>query len=81
MDKLFGYSIVGMQAQDIVNDQMEQYRTMQGMRKRFIANSKVSKWQNYLKELDQIMNVVEIRLNMFTTTDLSLVILKKNKNK
>ena len=81
MDKLFGYSIVGMQAQDIVNDQMEQYRTMQGMRKRFIANSKVSKWQSYLKELDQIMNVVEIRLNMFTTTDLSLVILKKNKNK
>ncbi len=81
MDKLFGYSIVGMQSQDIVNDQMEQYRTMQGMRKRFIANSKVSKWQSYLKELDQIMNVVEIRLNMFTTTDLSLVILKKNKNK
>ena len=26
MDKLFGYSITGMQAQDIVNDQMEQYR-------------------------------------------------------
>lgn len=81
MDKLFGYSIVGMQAQDIVNDQMEQYRQISGMRKRFIANNKVSKWQSYLKELDQIMNVVEIRLSVFTTADLSLVILKKNKNK
>ena len=82
MDKLFGYSITGMQAQDIVNDQMEQYRMLSGgMRKRVIANNKVSKWQSYLKELDQIMNVVEIRLNIFTTTDLSLVILKKNKNK
>ena len=81
MDKLFGYSLVGMQSQDIVNDQMEQYRQISGMRKRFIANNKVSKWQSYLKELDQIMNVVEIRLSVFTTADLSLVILKKNKNK
>ena len=79
MDKLFGYSVVGMQAQDIVNDQMEQYRLIQGMRKRFIDNNKVSKWQSYLKELDQIMNVVEIKLNVFTTTDLSLVILKRSK--
>lgn len=81
MDKLFGYSLVGMQAQDIINDQMEQYRQLSGIKKRFIANNKVSKWQSYLKELDQIMNVVEIRLNVFTTIDLSLVILKKNKNK
>ncbi len=81
MDKLFGYSLVGIKAQEIVNDQMEQYRQISGIKKRFIANNKVSKWQSYLKELDQIMNVVEIRLNVFTTADLSLVILKKNKNK
>lgn len=81
MDKLFGYSIVGMQSQDIVNDQMEQYRQISGMRKRFIANNKVTKWQSYLKELDQIMNVVEIQLSIFAGADLSLVILKKNKNK
>ena len=81
MDKLFGYSVVGMQSQDIINDQMEQYRLLSGMRKRFIANNKVTKWQSYLKELDQILNVVEVRLNIFSGTDLSLVILKKNKNK
>ncbi|MCR5701929.1 MAG: PAS domain-containing protein [Lachnospiraceae bacterium] len=81
MEKLFGYSIVGMQAQDVVNDQMEQYRLIQGMRKRFIANNKVSKWQSYLKEVDQIMNVTEVQLSVFTNTNLSLVILKKNKNK
>ncbi|MBE5923048.1 MAG: PAS domain S-box protein [Lachnospiraceae bacterium] len=81
MEKLFGYSIVGMQAQEIVNDQMEQYRLIQGMRKRFIANNKVSKWQSYLKEVDQIMNVTEVQLSVFTNTNLSLVILKKNKNK
>ena len=81
MDKLFGYSLVGIKAQEIVNDQMEQYRQISGIKKRFIANNKVSKWQSYLKELDQIMNVVEIKLNVFTTADLSLVILKKNKNK
>ena len=81
MDKLFGYSLVGIKAQEIVNDQLEQYRQIFGIKKRFIANNKVSKWQSYLKELDQIMNVVEIKLNVFTTADLSLVILKKNKNK
>lgn len=81
MDKLFGYSIVGMQSQDIINNQMEQYRMIQGMRKRFIANNKVTKWQSYMKELDQIMNVVEISLNIFSDADLSMVILKKNKNK
>lgn len=81
MDKLFGYSLVGIKAQEIVNDQLEQYRQISGIKKRFIANNKVSKWQSYLKELDQIMNVVEIKLNVFTTADLSLVILKKNKNK
>ncbi|MCM1157913.1 MAG: PAS domain-containing protein [Bacteroidales bacterium] len=81
MDKLFGYSLVGMQAKDVVNDQLEQYRNMQGVRKRFIANKKVSKWQSYMKELDQIMNIVEIQMEMLSGAQCSLFILKKNKNK
>lgn len=81
MDKLFGYSLVGMQAKDVVNDQLEQYRNMHGIRKRFIANKKVTKWQSYMKELDQIMNIVEIQMEMLTGADCSLFILKKNKNK
>lgn len=81
MDKLFGYSLVGMPAKDVVNDQLEQYRSMQGIRKRFIANKKVTKWQSYMKELDQIMNIVEIHMDMLAGTDCSLFILKKNKNK
>lgn len=81
MDKLFGYSLVGMQAGEVVNDQLEQYRMMQGIRKRFIANKKVTKWQSYMKELDQIMNIVEIHMELFSGMDCSLFILKKNKNK
>ena len=54
---------------------------MQGVRKRFIANKKVTKWQSYLKELDQIMNIVEIRLELSERTDVSVYILKKNKKK
>ena len=80
-DKLFGYSIVGMRATDIMNDQMEQYRSIGGVRRRFIDNRKVTKWQTYMKELDQIMNIVEVRLETLYGTDLSLIILKKNKNK
>lgn len=80
-DKLFGYSLVGMAAKDVVNDQLEQYRNMQGVRKRFIANKKVTKWQSYMKELDQIMNIVEVHMDMLTGADCSLYILKKNKNK
>lgn len=81
MDKLFGYSTVGMQAGEIVSDQMEQYRSIQSVRKRFIANKKVTKWQSYMKELDQIMNIVEVQLDTIGGSDCSLVILKKNKNK
>lgn len=81
MDKLFGYSLVGMAAKDVVNDQLEQYRNMSGMRKRFIANKKVSKWQSYMKELDQIMNIVEIHMETISNADCSLFILKKSKNK
>lgn len=81
MDKLFGYSVVGMAAGEVVSDKLEQYRSMQGVRKRFIANKKVTKWQSYLKELDQIMNIVEIRLELSERTDVSVYILKKNKKK
>lgn len=81
MDKLFGYSLVGMQAKEVVNDQLEQYRNMQGIRKRFIANKKVTKWQSYMKELDQIMNIVEVHMEMLAGADCSLFVLKKNKNK
>ena len=81
MDKLFGYSVVGMSAGDVVNDKLEQYRNMQGVRKRFITNKKVTKWQSYLKELDQIMNIVEVRLDLSERMDCSIYILKKNKKK
>lgn len=80
MGKLYGYDVVGMAAKDIVVDEMEHYRNMSGIRKRFIANKKVTKWQSYMKELDQIMNIVEIHLEAFGG-DYSLIILKKNKNK
>lgn len=81
MDKLFGYSLVGMQAKDVVNDQLEHYRNIGGVRKRFISNKKVIKWQSYMKELDQIMNIVEIHLETINRADYSIFILKKNKNK
>ena len=80
MEKLFGYDVVGMDAKDIVFDEMEHYKNMSGVRKRLIANKKVTKWQSYMKELDQIMNIVEVHLDAFGG-DYSLTILKKNKNK
>lgn len=80
-DKLFGYSIVGMRASDILNDQLEQYRHIGGVRNRFIDNRKVTKWQTYMKELDQIMNIVEVHMETLYGEDWSLFILKKNKNK
>ena len=81
MDKLFGYNLVGMQAADVVNDQLESYKNIGGVRKRFISNKKVIKWQSYMKELDQIMNIVEIHLETLNKAEYSLFILKKNKNK
>lgn len=80
-DKLFGYSIVNMRASDVVNDQMEQYRNIGGVKKRFIDNRKVTKWQTYMKELDQIMNIVEVHMETLYGEDWNLFVLKKNKNK
>lgn len=79
MDNLFGFSLVGMHAGEVLNDQTEQYRHMHGMRKRFIANKKVTKWQSYMKELNQIMNIIEVHMETQTGKDYSLYILKKNK--
>lgn len=81
MDKLFGYSVVGMRATDIINDQMEQYRNIGGVKKRFVDNRKVTKWQTYMKELDQIMNIVEVHMETLYGEDWSLFVIKKNKNK
>lgn len=80
-DKLFGYSLEGRQSNEIIIDQMEQYRTIQGVRRRLIADKKITKWQSYMKELDQIMNIVEVHLDTINGADCSLIILKKNKNK
>lgn len=81
MDKLFGYSVVGMPAGAVVSDQMEQYKNISNVGKRFIANKKVTKWQRYMKELDQNMNIVEVHMELFNDTDCSLYILKKSKIK
>ncbi len=78
-DKLFGYSIVGMRATDIMTDKMAQYRDIGGVRKRFVDNRKVSKWQTYIKELDRIMNIVEVHMETLYGADWSLIILKKSK--
>ena len=80
-EKLFGYSLEGRQASEIITDQLEQYRAMQGVRKRLIADKKITKWQSYMKELDQIMNIVEVHLDTINGADCSLIVLKKNKNK
>lgn len=80
MGKLFGYDVVGMPAKNIVYDEMEHYKNMGAVRKQLIANKKVTKWQSYMKELDQIMNIVEIPMDVFGG-DYSLMILKKSKNK
>lgn len=80
-DKLFGYSLEGRQSSEIIVDQMAQYRTIQGVRRRLIADKKITKWQSYMKELDQIMNIVEVHLDTINGADCSLIILKKNKNK
>ena len=79
--RIFGYSVVGMRATDVVNDTMERYRSMGGVRRRFISGKKVTKWQTYIKELDQIMNIVEVRMETLYGEDWNLFVLKKNKNK
>jgi hypothetical protein len=80
MNKLFGRNVVGMAASDVVYDELAHYKNLDGIRKRFINNKKVIKWQSYMKELDQIMSIVEIRMS-FVGRDCSLFILKKSKNK
>lgn len=80
-EKLFGYSLEGRQATEIISDQLAQYRAIQGVRRRLIADKKITKWQSYMKELDQIMNIVEVHLDTISGADCSLVILKKSKNK
>jgi hypothetical protein len=80
MKKLFGRDVVGLDASNVVYDELAHYKNMDGIRKRFINNKKVIKWQSYMKELDQIMSIVEIRMS-FVGRDCSLMILKKSKNK
>ena len=71
---------MGKQLTDILTDREEQYRHMQGMRKRFIANKKVVKWQSYMKELDKTMNIVEVHMETSSGNNYNVYILKENKN-
>ncbi len=76
-DQLFGYSLTGMQVRDVLTDPTGQYGHVHGMSKRFIANKKMTKWQSYIKELDQVMNITEIHIGIREKAGYSLYILNK----
>lgn len=62
MNHLFGRELVGVDANQILVNRMQQYQMMDSVRNRIITNKKLVKWQTYLKELNRVMNITEIQL-------------------
>lgn len=76
--QIFGEDIVGAKASDILSDEISRYKEIGSIRNHFVTNKKVTKWQTYMKKINQIMNVVEISMDTFQG-EYSLIILKNSK--
>lgn len=72
----FGLSLTGYNSNQIVKSPMSDYEHSPAMRKRFVHNKNLIKWECYIKQLDKIMHVEEIRIEWYDHKDARLVVLK-----
>lgn len=71
----FGTSLVGYKSSNIVKSMMVQYEHNPAMRKHFVYNKNISKWECYIKQLDKTMQVQEIRTEWYEHKNAKLVMI------
>lgn len=76
-EEAFGMLLEGEDSNQIVRSPMSDYEHSPAMRKRFVHNKNVAKWECYIKQLDKIMHVEEIRIEWYEHKDARLVGLKE----
>lgn len=74
-NEAFGMSLVGYDSNHIVKSIMSQYEYNPAMRKHFVYNKNMTKWECYIKQLDKIMLVEEIRVEWYDHKEARLMIL------
>lgn len=80
MKKLYGRNVVGLNASEILEDRFETYPFLESMQSMKKEENESRKWQSYVKTLDRVMNIEEIKLQE-ATGEYSVVILKKPRDK
>lgn len=75
-EDVFGVPLVGTSSNEILRSPMSDFEHSPAMRKRFVHNKNVIKWECYIKQLDKIMHVEEIRIEWFDHKNARLVVIK-----
>lgn len=74
-DKAFGMDLRGYDSNQIVKSMFSQYGKNPAMRKHFVYNKNVMKWESYIRQLDKVMHVEEVSIAWYDEKDAKLVIL------
>lgn len=74
-EEAFGIPLVGYDSNQIAKSMMAEYEHNPTMRKHFVYNKNITKWESYIKQLDKIMLVEEIRVEWYEHREAKLVIL------
>lgn len=80
-EEAFGISLAGYDSNLILRSPMSDYEHSPAMRRHYVYNKNLSKWECYIKQLDKIMHVEEIRIEWYDHKDARLVVLKDKENK
>lgn len=75
-DEAFGMALKGYDSNLIAKSLVSRYENNPAMRKHFVYNKNVTKWESYIKQLDKIMSVEEIHIEWYEGREAKLVILK-----
>lgn len=78
---MFKTELKGTDSKRIVVDLDEHFNGIHVIRKRFISNKNSVKWQSYIKQLDKIMDVNQIKIEWLDGRDAAIVILKEHVEK
>ncbi len=75
-DEAFGMDLRGYDSNLIVKSLSASYGNNPAMRKHFVYNKNMMKWESYIRQLDKIMNVEEVSIEWYDGKEAKLVILK-----
>lgn len=80
MNEMMGFNFVGNNSKMVLTDLHDKFDDITGMRKGFMDKERVTNWRSYIKVVDDIMDITEIKIEWLKGEQASLIILRSAKD-